>query len=229
MRRRYYFIRHAQPENEAASFRASALRRDMLGLANHPLSPKGRTQARALAPSLPLAGVTRIQSSGLLRARETASELSDVSGIAYRGVHEELNELAPGEIMSRGSRWAMAGLAGTRPRSVRRRLTPWVGGAITAWHLVEWRRGRTRGGDDLGATVERIRAMMAVFDRDEDERMAIVGHGYWIFLLAFHVAGGAPANLAKLRWIGHCHVTRIDADGRGNYRFAGMGGRLPPD
>jgi 2,3-bisphosphoglycerate-dependent phosphoglycerate mutase len=71
-----YFTRHG--ESEANLLREISNR----GL-KHPLTEKGRQQARALAAELRLAGITSIYTSPLLRAVQTAEILSEALGVGF--------------------------------------------------------------------------------------------------------------------------------------------------
>lgn len=67
-----YLIRHAESEWNAAE--------RWQGQADPPLSPEGRQQAQLLAEHFPAAGVTRVLSSDLARARQTAAPFAERFG-----------------------------------------------------------------------------------------------------------------------------------------------------
>ncbi len=66
---RLYFVRHGESE-------ANVLNQFSNGLGKHPLTERGRQQAAALAGRLRGASISRVYSSPVLRARQTAEVLS---------------------------------------------------------------------------------------------------------------------------------------------------------
>lgn len=77
--------------------------------------------------------------------------------------------------------------------------------------------GRTfaRAGCDVGSVERRIRGALARLDAMGERRIAIVSHGYLIFLVSVVVPGGVWARPMR-----NCSITRVLADGRGTYRLA---------
>jgi 2,3-bisphosphoglycerate-dependent phosphoglycerate mutase len=98
---RIFFARHG--ESEANLLRVIS-NRDL----PHHLTERGREQARALADELRGAGVARIFSSPILRARETAAIVADVIGLPFV-VTEALREYDCGVAEGRADEeaWAM--------------------------------------------------------------------------------------------------------------------------
>ncbi len=73
----FYFLRHGESE---ANVLQVVSNRGM----QHPLTGKGREQARALAGSLLPAGIQAIFTSPLLRAVQTAEILAERLGVAFQ-------------------------------------------------------------------------------------------------------------------------------------------------
>ncbi len=85
---RLYFLRHGESE-------ANVLHEFSNRPGKHPLTEKGRRQARALAERLSGASIRRIYCSPVLRAVQTAEILSDQLGVAF-AVEDALREFDVG-------------------------------------------------------------------------------------------------------------------------------------
>ena len=139
----------------------------MLGLitnrgASYPLTAKGQMQAASLADAFATIGVTRIYSSPLLRARQTADPLSRRIGLSYE-VTEALREFDCGvlEGKSDAESWALHN---------------------EVW--LDWReRGRYDSRIEGGESFLDIRARFEPFvqrllaELSDDDRVVMVGHG----------------------------------------------------
>src|SRR3989344_1428227 len=93
---RYFVMRHGEAESNAKGFVSSD---------NGPntLTEHGRAQVEAAAPALRKVGITRIFTSPLVRAAETAHSIANILGIPADKVHEDarLRELSFGELEHR--------------------------------------------------------------------------------------------------------------------------------
>ncbi len=190
--RSYFFVRHAQAAHQRLFRRGTG--------GAHPLTSRGRRQARRAAPILANAGVTRVVSSTLLRARQTAALFERGAGLRYEDTWPELDEISPQLFRDAAA-----------PR-----VPEWWAGITGAWRLHRHLDGGlpgTRAMDDVRAL---ILGVLARLDALPDARVAVVTHGYWMLLMALIV----PGNL-RLRPIANCDVTRVDAD-RGHYRLHGF-------
>lgn len=94
-RKPFLFIRHGQTDWN--------LQRKAQGAVDIPLNATGRAQAREAAAALRLLGPTRIVSSDLSRARETAEILAAELGIARIDLEPDLREVSFGEL--EGASW----------------------------------------------------------------------------------------------------------------------------
>lgn len=96
-----YFVRHG--ESEANLYQEFSNRGH-----KHPLTERGRTQARQLAESLRPASIGQIYTSPLLRATETAAILAEVLGVGVT-VHDALREYDCGILEGRSDAagWAL--------------------------------------------------------------------------------------------------------------------------
>ena len=193
--RTYLFARHAQALHQRVTLRAETYPEG----ADWPLSRTGEAQARELGRAFAGAACERVVSSTLRRARETAEIASAATGIPYRDAWPELNEIAPR----------------TLHRRARARARPeWCDGIAGAWHLHRHLRGRDCEALDVASVERRIRGVLARLDALAERRIAIVSHGYLIFLIALVIPGVLRPALIR-----NCSITRVRADGRGRYRL----------
>lgn len=199
--RAYFFARHAQAICQRPMFRAEAFPEGT----DWPLSRAGEAQARALGRELARAGCERIVSSALLRARRTAELAHLESGIPYGDAWPALDEISPRSLLHR---------PGPRERP------EWWEGVAGAWHLRRHLRGVASETRDVAAIERRIRGVLLRLDAMPHRRIAIVGHAYFVFLLALVVPGRA-----RLRPMRNCSITRVEADGHGSHRLAGFAER----
>ena len=198
MKRSYFFVRHGRAVYQEKGF----VRAEHPPGLDFPLSEAGRLQAREVAPRVLRLGVTRVVSSELARARETASAIAEAGRLAFGHRIGALNEIhptslkvnPPGDASERWSFWDGYLAA----RAVRRIVA--TGKPVTGW--------------ELRPVEDRILGVLRRLDEIADPRIAVVGHGYWILLASLLVRGPV-----RYRWIENCSVTRIDADGEGRYRL----------
>ena len=213
-----YFIRHAAADDDG--FDASALDREMRGADDPPLTSRGRSQARKLAPAIFDLGATRLVSSTLARAVETASIINSATGISHTDQLATLNEVRPGQLASETLAELARRSPGTRlPRRLRRRVdAAWYRTVSTAY-FVQWLRGRTNDGDDPESVRARVDDVLDQLAQMPEERVAVVGHGYWIFYMVMRCLGAPPSYRSDLRpWVENCSVTTLVGDGDG-YRL----------
>ena len=192
MNRSYFFVRHGRAVYQERGFRRSAHPPDT----DWPLAPAGQAQARAVVSPLLRFGVTRVVSSDLERAKQTASPLASLGSLPYEHRWPALNEIAPWKLRDPGKR---------RPE--------WWHGVRVATAMRRHLRGQPVHGVRLPQLEAQMRGVLAELDRLDEPRVAVVGHGYWILLCAM-LLRGQP----RKRWVDNCSITRIDADGRGDYR-----------
>lgn len=196
MERSYFFVRHGRAVHQERGFRPS----DHPKGTDWPLAESGHAQARAVTRPLLASGVERVVSSGLRRARETASRIAE-RGLPYEHAWDELDEVEPHHLRTR-----------PLPRLLRE-PPEWWSGYRMARAMRAHVRGAPPNGWDVARVERRIREVLARLDAMEERRVAVVGHGFWILLAT--VALDGPL---RPRWIDHCSITRVDADGRGRYR-----------
>lgn len=152
---RLYFARHG--ESEA----------NVLGIISnrgsvHGLTAKGREQARALAERLSGAGVTRIYSSPLLRATETAGILSAALGIGYE-VTDALREPDCGILEGRSDEASW--------RLHQQLMAGWMGGL----HLATIEGAETRA--EIEARFLPFIGSLVGQDAGGSDNRVLVGHG----------------------------------------------------
>lgn len=197
MRRSYFFVRHGRAVYQEKDFRRDAHPPGT----DWPLSGRGRLQARAVASPVLRFGVERVLSSGLARARETAKTIAGEGALPYDHQWSALDEIHPLSLRVGGAppgeKWPVMD-AWRAARAVRRF-------AIT---------GKPERGYTLRVLDDRVRGVLRRLDALDEARVAVVGHGYWIYLASLLVGGDV-----RFRWIDNCSVTRIDANGEGVYRL----------
>ena len=192
--RTYFFARHGEAIVQRAMLRAETCPEGT----DWPLSAAGEAQARDLGRAFARAGCERIVSSTLTRARRTAELASAESGIPYAGEWAELDEISARSLWSR------------------RRAPEWWAGIRGAWQVRCCARGAPFDETGDAAAIERrIRAVLARLDAMAERRIAVVSHGYLIFLVSVVVPGAVP-----MRPMRNGSITRVLADGRGSYRLA---------
>jgi broad specificity phosphatase PhoE len=221
MPRELYLIRHAVPLNDARSFRFSSLARDMRGVQNQSLSERGQAQARRLAPHLARLAPERIVSSTLERAAETAEILARGTGAPFETRIPELNEIAPGTLPT-GMTDALARLSSMSalPRALRARAGETWYRALSTYYFAQWLRGRTRGGEAPDAVRRRMERALSKIDALPEERVAVVGHGYWIFYFVLRCLRPTIRYLVDVRpWVDNCSVTTISRREKSSYRL----------
>ncbi len=167
-----------------------------------PLSEAGRAQARAVAPLVLRFGITRVISSKLARARETAGAIADAGELPFEHRWGGLDEIHPTTLRvgsSKGDpeKWSW-----------------WDGYRAARAMRAYVASGRAAKGWELGSVEDRVRGVLGRLDALDDSRVAVCSHGYWILMAALTVGGRV-----RYRWIENCSVTRIDADGEGRYRM----------
>ena len=191
-RRTYFFVRHAEAAHQSRT--GPPVGEPPPG--DWPLTARGEAEARALAAWARRARVERVVSSALLRARQTAARVAGEAGIPAGEAWPELDEISPRVL-----------------RIGRSERPEWLDGIAGAWRV---RRHALGGGGPpaVRAVADRIREVLARLDALPERRVAVVGHGYWILLMALLVPGRF-----RLRFVANCSVTRVEADGRGAHRL----------
>jgi broad specificity phosphatase PhoE len=179
--RRYRFVRHAEATHQAPAWEPGARAgRDAR------LTARGERQAETLARTLAHEGVERVVSSSLVRAKQTAERIAAASGAPYEHVWPELDEIAPRKLL-------------LQPPA--RRRPEWWDGIACAYHVY---RGRAGGPVDVASVQARVRTVLARLDALPERHVAVVGHGYWILLMALIVPGPF-----RLKPIPNCSITEV--------------------
>jgi broad specificity phosphatase PhoE len=194
LKRSYFFVRHGRAVYQEPAFDAA---RYPAGI-DWPLAPRGHEQARQVARPLLGAGVGRVVSSSLERAKQTAGHIAEGGALPYEHTWTELNELDPKRLRR-----------GRRPRR-----PEWWHGLRMAGAMRAHLRGEGSPGFALAEVEQRVRAVLSRLDRLDEDRIAIVGHGWWILMASLVVPGSM-----RVRWIDNCSITRVDASGDGRYRL----------
>lgn len=216
-----YFIRHAVPENDAVSFRFSGFVLDMLGEQDHPLSERGRRQARQVAPALKELGVERLVASTMRRATETARVISETSGIPLADEHlfRDLIEIAPGRMnlpLEKMIRWL---IARERPDFVRRAAAAIFGPSLGLYYFVQWYRGRTEAGHPVKEVRARMDRVFEFLAARPERRIGVVCHGFLVMFLLRELRGGWWRAFRSFESpVLNCSVTRIDLEPDGTRR-----------
>ncbi|MGK5095340.1 histidine phosphatase family protein [Deltaproteobacteria bacterium TL4] len=219
MQREYYFIRHALPLNDAGAFHLSAFDRNQLGQQNQYLSKKGIKQVEAITDTVLKLNIECLISSTLKRAIQTAQILHQHTQIPYEHQYKELIEFSPGTYPVRSKFFPPYPLSQLWPKPMEHRVTHFFSTTLSMFYLFQWSQGKTEGGDTLEEISHKVETMLAVLDQFPEKRIAIAGHGYWIFFLAMKILGNHPWNALRLSWVDNCSFTRVDADGEGNYKL----------
>jgi broad specificity phosphatase PhoE len=217
--RQYFFIRHALPINDAGSFHLSIFDRDMLGKVDEPLSEKGKQQAQALKNTMRNLGVERIVSSTRKRAVETAAIISEATGIPYDARFGRLDEISLGSTPVRKNILVRTVMSRHWPIPMHKVMDQTLIAGLTLYYFLKWRLGKTQGGETLSEINRKVDEMLRVLDTQPETRIAVVGHAGWISFLAVRIMGGSLWHFIRLSRVDNCAITRIDANGPGNYRL----------
>ncbi len=191
---RIYFTRHG--ESQANVLRQISNR----GLV-HPLTPRGREQAAALAERLRGRGITRIYSSPLLRAIETAVLVADRLGVEYE-VTDALREFDCGIAEGRADAeaWAL-----------------WQS-AVDHWLLhgrLDW---RIPGGESFNDLRDRfvpfVEELVARY-RDTEATLLCVSHGGLLWMMLPSVLANVDHDRIGRRGLANatCLVAEPGPDG----------------
>jgi 2,3-bisphosphoglycerate-dependent phosphoglycerate mutase len=217
--REYYFIRHGLPLNDIGSFHLSAFDRDMQGETDEPLSDKGIHQATALREVLLNLDIQRIVSSTLKRAVHTASVIASETGIPFDRRFKRLSEINLGGYPVKKTAPIQFLLAKWWPHPIRKLIDRGVASAATVFYFLQWHLGNTIGGESHDEINRKIVEMLFELDAFPESRIAVVCHAGWISFMAVKILGGSLWNFLKLSRVDNCSITRIDADGEGEYQL----------
>jgi len=219
LHRTYYFIRHAVPINDAGLFNISSFEADMLEGTDLSLSDIGKKQAREVSETVRNLSVQYMVSSTLKRAVETAEIVAERTGIIYKERFEELVELSMGAVHHRKFDFFKLFIKADFPKKTKMFFSAAMYQFMSIYYLLQWYRGKARGGDTLQNIYQKTNSILKRLDDFPETRIAVVGHGYWIFFLALNVLGGSGRHIPKLSFVKNCSITRIDSDGSGKYRL----------
>ncbi|RJP47415.1 MAG: histidine phosphatase family protein [Desulfobacteraceae bacterium] len=217
--RQYYFIRHALPVNDAGSLHLSVYDRDMLGKVDEQLSEKGKQQAVALKNIMHNLGIERIVSSTRKRAMETAAIISEATGIPYDARFDKLDEISLGSTPVKKNILVRTVMSRHWPAPMHNVMDQAMIAGLTLYYFLKWRLGKTRGGETLSEINRKVDEMLAVLNALPERRIAVVGHAGWISFLAVRILGGSLWHFIRLSRVDNCAITRIDANGPGNYKL----------
>lgn len=217
--RRYYFIRHALPINDAGSLHLSVYDRDMLGKVDEHLSEKGKQQAVALKNIMHSLGIERIISSTRKRAMETAAIISEATGIPFDARFARLDEISLGSTPVRKNILVRTVMSRNWPTPMHGLMDQTLISGLTLYYFFKWRIGKTRGGEHLSEINRKVDEILSLLDALPETRIAVVGHAGWIAFLAVRILGGSLWHFIRLSRLDNCAITRIDANGRGNYEI----------
>ena len=152
---RFYFVRHGE---SVANTRHVISNRGL----GEPLTERGQEQARVLADSLRGAGITRLYSSPLLRAQQTAQVLAQMLDLPVE-VTEGLREYDCGIMEGRADEEAWAAYQAV----------------LEEWFQHGRPEARIPGGESLLDMRDRLGSLLRrlLGELGEDEQACLVGHG----------------------------------------------------
>jgi len=208
----YYFIRHGASESDVGNSRVRDLNDEMYTWVDWPLSEAGKNQAVHVGKKLKDLGVELVLSSTLSRTVETAEVAARESGIPYGGGWEELNEVIMGKLPGPP---ASAGDGGSRRETLRRLRQPFwplLYRGMTVAYLLLWHLGKTQGGETREQVENRAREVLRRLDELPQQRIALVGHGYWILFLARFLRRSERRRLPLVPpggWLANVSFTKV--------------------
>jgi probable phosphoglycerate mutase len=170
-----------------------------------PLDDVGREQARALAPYIVTMAPSRIVSSDLARARETAEVLGAATGLPVT-IDARLREFDVGE---------RAGLSATEfAEKFPAEHAHWLGGHVT---------GMVPGAETVAQVTERmVPALREVWEATgRGETSVVVTHGASLRVCMLTLLGLPEEHFVRFRAIDNCGwVVLEEAPGNGGFRLA---------
>ncbi|AZA14106.1 histidine phosphatase family protein [Corynebacterium choanae] len=188
MSRRLLLIRHGETEHNRTG--------RLQGQLDVPLSAAGRQQADRLAAGLVDERITRIYSSDLSRAFDTAASIGAVLGVDVR-VERRFRETDLGQWQDKSREFLDEHFPGQRARW--RRDVHWAPpGAET--HLEVGARGR--------AAIDEI---MAEYDHWDGNTVVVVGHGGLITATVANLLGLEPHQLPMFQRLGNTCWAELEA------------------
>lgn len=196
MSRTYWFLRHAEAENQDPEFASGPVLRDESGRTDYPLSVRGNAQAAAAARFVKSLGAELVVTSALARAKETGATIAEACGLSTPDAWADLDEINPGR-------------ASLTELSVRSKKHAAVSAALVAAYLFDRRVSKRREGESAAAVLARIERVMARLEALPHSRVVVVSHGYWIATMAMLLG----PSLRDVRYVRHVSVTTVDADG----------------
>jgi len=205
--REYYFIRHALPLNDAASFHLSVFDQDMQGNIDEALSDEGKMQAAALYETIRSLGIEHIISSTRKRAVETAAIISEKTKIHYNQCFKSLNEVNLGTPYKNSRNLSKMILSNALsalqkspiPRTIKKKVDYGLASSLLIYYFLKWNQGQTSGGDLMTDISSNIKKMLHILDQFSENRIAIVCHAGWISFLTVHILGGARFEIKRSR------------------------------
>ncbi len=192
-----YVARHGEAEYES----------ELLSDAGGSLSRAGRRQSRELAESLRAARISRIFTSPMARAVQTAEIAAGVLGLDEVVVREGLRELGVG---------VHAGETGD-PDPFRPTFERWLDGDLAA---------RIAGAESGAEVVERVRGELElVVDQHRGESVLVISHGGAICTAVPALARNLTPRFPEGRPLPSCGVVELEADADG-WRAVSWSGAL---
>ena len=153
-----------------------------------------------------------VLSSSLSRAVSTAEIAGREAGIPYGGGWEEANEVIMGRMLSPSGPGKDEGQAGGIATRLSRPLWPLLYRGLTISYLFLWQAGRTEGGETRQEVEGRILRILTKLESLPQERIALVGHGYWILFLARFMRRSQGARLPLIPpggWVANGSFTKL--------------------
>lgn len=184
---RVHLARHGEAEYES----------DLLSDAGGSLSRAGRRQSRELAESLRGARISRVFTSSMARAVQTAEIAAGVLGLDDVVVRDGLRELGVG---------VHAGGTGD-PDPFWPTFERWLDGDLSA---------RIEGAESGAEVVERVRGELElVVDQHRGESVLVVSHGGAICAAVPVLARNLTSRFPEGRPLANCGVVELEADADG--------------
>jgi broad specificity phosphatase PhoE len=213
----YYFIRHGASESDVGHTLIRDCRDEMHTRIDWPLSQRGRQQAVQVGKKLRELDVQVVLSSTLSRAVETAQIAARESGCPYAGGWEPLNEVVMGRMPgARGHPAQAAAERETPNRRISRMFWPLIYRSMAIAYLLMWTLKKTQGGETRGQVHGRIDEVLGRLQALSQERIALVGHGYWILFLARFLRQSENTRLPLIPaggWVTNGSFTKVCESG----------------
>ena len=202
VRVKFYFVRHGQSTGNATNIWTSAPH-------GFPLTERGHEQARAAGERLRPAGIDRLFSSHLVRAKETAAEIGSVLGLEPSAI-DGVQELH----------------VGVHEGSHDDEVAPIAESVFGAWLDTGDLSGGFEGGETGQEIISRfVAAVTGLAAEYPGQTVAVVSHGGVLALGLAALCSNLAPQIVATHLLANCDIVEVELDADGRWRCVSWAGR----